>query len=95
MTTPVRRRLRPGVCALESLGAEPARREEQVADCMGRLHRGDDAELSETTNLGGGKHLGVLVAPARLLHSSLGLGHGLERFRIEVEQQPMALSPMA
>src|SRR5205807_6554800 len=61
----------PGVGAVQSLHAEPARREMKIANRVRRLHRGNDAELREARNVSWIDDLRMLDAPTRFRNLAL------------------------
>src|SRR4051794_30524120 len=62
----------PRIRTFQTRNAETARREEEIANRVRRLHRWNDSKLRETRNVSRVNDLRVLDAPARLRDFSFG-----------------------
>ena len=75
----------PRVCAGESIHSKPFRREKQIADRVGRLHRRNHTELGEARNVRRIDNLRVLNSPARFFDFSLIRRHRFECGFVKIE----------
>src|SRR5882762_4387336 len=76
--------------ARESSWTETRWREEHVADLVRRLHRGDDAELCESRDVGGIKDLGVLDSPSRLSNRAILDGNTRKCLFVKIKHDPIS-----